>query len=250
MMVMGDYCIIMEVTEGLLKPIDFDTITNIYFYVEPTISTTIILIFFSNRRSKLLKSFEALNRVCNQLKDLNINVSLTYTKLAMYVFFGVEIVVAIIWIVISCIWGNLIVMIYESSSFGLAFSIQATINMYLIFHMIISLSAFNALNTQLRKMDKQELMGMLKTAGVVYSDLVKAYADIFHLCSPTLVSFLFRAYFQFCLVLMILCGVLPKTDDNTWVSLILHSGASFLFAFMNEALYKMVSGFLLKKKAL
>lgn len=249
-MALADLCVILEVTEGLLKPLNFDMALTIYTYIEPTISSTIILMCFIKDHQRLYRSFDTLNQACNQMKILKMEVSFSYPRLFLYTFFLILSVGSVAWTIITYFQRTIVEMIYEALSYGVGFSIQGVIVTFLVLHTSITLSVLAALNARLKGLtrsklhaNQNQLLETLRLTGQTYHYICKAYEDIFKVCFPTLFLFSLRAYFQFCVALMILSGIFPKMDINIWFPLALYGFASFLVAFMNDGLNKSVSVF-------
>lgn len=239
----------MEATERFTKPIDFDLALTIYVYTEPTISITIILIIFGKNKEKLLKSFETLNRICNRLDEIKSPVSLTLLHFLMGLIYFLGCSGVVFWYLGGWLINRLFEAFIKAQCYGIAFYIQNTVMSILFCHMILSFLAFQALNARLRAlrkrqlwMSKDDLKKTLKLIGVIHGELCQAHNDILQLCFPTVLLFSLRAGLQFSLLILIVCGIVPKGDTIFFLTpLIVYGGDCFFVALISDTLGECVS---------
>lgn len=246
LMVIGDYLTVMEVTQSLVKPLDFDAIIRICVYIEPTISTTVILMIHIKHTKKFLKSFETLNHSCNQLDEIKARLSPKLIRLFIQFSYTLATVGVIVWFFVGAFLDKLFEAFYKGMGFGIAFYIQGTIVAALFCHMTLTVSAFHALNTRLHQLRKTtELLirkKQLRLIAIVHSDLCKAYHGIFRFCFPTVFLFFVRAGLQFCIVFMVFSGMIDKGDRIFLVlPLFWYGGGCFFTALVNDVLCALVS---------
>lgn len=245
-MVIGDYLTVMEVTESLAKLLDFDAVIRICVYIEPTISTTMILMIHIKHTKKFLKSFEILNCSCNQLGVIKAPVSPKLIRLFILFSYTLSTAGIIVWFSVGFFLNKLFEAFYKAMGFGIAFYIQGTIVAALFCHMTLTVSAFQALNTRLHQLRKTKQLltrkNHLRLIATVHSDLCRAYHGIFKFCFPTVILFFVRAGLQFCIVFMVFSGMVDKGDTFfLLLPLVWYGGGCFFTALVNDALCALVS---------
>lgn len=248
-MSVGDYYVLMETTDNFTKSIDFDVVINLCIYVEPTISTIIIITIFTKNRQKFLKSFQILYSVFNQLDEIKIHVSISFVRFYIILYYTVVILGIVVWILAGFFAGRMTEAFFKGFCYGIPLYIHGTIISIIFSYTIPSVLAIRALNQRLRGLRKRELwmtrdnlMKILNIAAVVHSDMCKGYFDVFKLCFPTLILFSLKACLQFSVMFMIIFGILSP-DDTIFLLLpfALYGGDCFLISLMNDTFCILVS---------
>lgn len=238
LMIIGSYLAIVEITRDEIS--DFDVVTLIYMFTEPTITGIIIIDNFTRKQKQFLQSAELLHEVDEEFFKLGLKRTIPVVKWMITYYLNAIVFGNFAYNVLSYVGGKTMIhSIYEYLSYGISFHAQNTIICYYNTFTTIIIQDLMAINEHIETIgrpvgDVKRMEHELKSLGKMHFSLCESLKKINDACATTIFMYSMRAFIEICAWLLSLNGLLPKLKVDFTMMIVCYVMTMLCIAVSNQ----------------